>query len=262
MMLSALSLHDMWPFIAVGFAAQLVDSALGAAFGVITNALLVMLGLPPVMASATTRGVESFTTAASGIAHVLQRNVDWRLFARLVVPGIVGALVGGWLLLLVRGDVLRPVLMVYLIAVGAYLLWRAPRRPQTFRRMRLVGPLGLLGGLFDASGSGGWGPLVTGNLLAQGMTPRMAIGTVNAAEFFVTVTVLAVFIGSVSLETFAEAAAGILIGGIVAAPLGAWLTRRVAPSALLKLVGVLLIAVGAWTLVSLMIGRIPMIPGE
>lgn len=243
---------DIAPFIVIGFLAQMVDGTLGLAFGVLSNALLMLVGIPPATAVATVRTVESFTTGASGIAHALQRNVDWPLFARLVGPGILGSLVGVWLFLLVKPDILRPIVLVYLLTTGIYLLWRAPRRVQTFRRMRMVGPLGLVGGLVDAGGSGGWGPVVTGNLLAQGMTPRTAIGTVNAAEFFVTVTALATFIGALGMKAFSQAALGLLIGGIVAAPIGAWLTKRIAPFALLRMAGGVLVAIGVWGLASLM----------
>jgi len=259
-LLSAIPWMDLAPFIVIGFLAQLVDSALGMAFGLLSNAMLVLFGIPPAWAGATTRSVESFTSGVSGIAHVLQRNVDWPLFARLVVPGIIGAIAGVWLSVLIRSEVFRPVLLVYLLAIGAYLLWRAPRRPQTFRRTRMIGPLGLFGGFFDASGGGGWGPLVTGNLLAQGMTPRMAIGTANAAEFFVTVTALAAFIGMLGPGAFTAAASGLLIGGAVGAPLGAWLTRRLAPTLLLQLVGGALIAIGILGFASLMFAPIPSFP--
>jgi uncharacterized membrane protein YfcA len=125
--------------------------------------------------------------------------------------------------------------------------------------MRAVGPLGLIGGFFDAAG-GGWGPVVTGNLLAQGMTPRMAVGTVNAAEFFVTVTVLAAFIGTLGWQSFTMAASGLLLGGFIATPLGAWLTRRIAPKSLVLLVGSLLIVLSFYGFVSLMFEPVPSFP--
>lgn len=247
---------DLAPFIVIGFLAQLVDGTLGLAFGALSTSLLMLVGIPPATAIATVRTVESFTTGASGIAHALQRNVDWTLFARLVGPGILGSLVGIWLFLLIKPDILRPIVLVYLLTTGIYLLWRAPRRAQTFRRMRMVGPLALVGGLADAGGSGGWGPFVTGNLLAQGMTPRTAIGTVNAAEFFVTITALVTFIGVLDIKTFSQAALGLLIGGIAAAPLGAWLTKRITSSALLRMVGGVLVLIGAAGLTSLMFSPI------
>jgi len=258
--MAALPWADLAPFILIGLLAQIVDSALGMAFGVVASSLLVMLGMPPMAASAATHTVEGFTSGTSGLAHALQRNVDWPLFARLAVPGILGGLLGVWTLTLVSTELARPVVLVYLAAVGIYLIWRAPRRPQAYRRMRFVGPLGLVGGFLDASGGGGWGPVITGNLLAQGMTPRMAIGTVNAAEFFVTVTVLAAFIGTLGMASFTLAASGLLIGGVVAAPLSAWLTGRLSPKLLLQLVGVVLIAISLWGFAALMFGPVPAFP--
>ncbi|MDX3885396.1 MAG: sulfite exporter TauE/SafE family protein [Sphingomonas sp.] len=254
--LASIPWADLAPFILIGFFAQLVDSALGMAFGVISNSLLLLLGLPPMAASAATHTVEGLASGTSGAAHALQRNVDWPLFARLVLPGIVGGLIGVWVLTFVHTDIARPVVLVYLAAIGAYLIWRAPRRPQAYRRMRLVGPLGFIGGFLDASG-GGWGPIVTGNLLAQGMTPRMAVGTVNAAEFFVTVTVLSAFIGTLGLSSFTQAASGLLIGGIAAAPAGAWLTKRISPKLLMQLVGIVLIGISLWGFISLMFDPVP-----
>lgn len=258
--LSLIPWVDLAPFIAIGFLAQLVDGTLGMAFGVFSNALLVMIGVPPVAATAAIHTAESFTSGASGLSHVVQRNVDWPLFARLVVPGVVGGIIGVWVLTMIDADIMKPVVLVYLAAIGAYLIWRGPRRPQAYRRMRLVGPLGLVGGFLDASGGGGWGPLVTGNLLAQGMTPRMAIGTVNASEFFVTVTVLAALIGALGLESFTIAASGLLVGGIAAAPLGAYLASRIPPKPLMQLVGAVLIATSFYGLVALMFEPIPAFP--
>ncbi len=250
--LAAIPWADLAPFIVIGFLAQLVDSALGMAFGVISSSLLVMIGIPPVAASATTHTVEGFTSGTSGLAHALRGNVDWPLFTRLVIPGIVGGLLGVWLVGMISTEIARPVMLVYLVVIGVYLIWRAPRRPQTYRRMRGVGPLALIGGIFDVSGGGGWGPIVTGNLLAQGMTPRIVVGTVNAAEFFVTVTVLSAFIGNFGPALFTIAASGLLLGGIVAAPAGAWLTGRISPQLLLKLVGTVLIIISFWGFLALM----------
>jgi uncharacterized membrane protein YfcA len=133
--LASIPWADLAPFIVIGFLAQLVDSALGMAFGVVSNSLLVMLGLPPMAASAATHTVESFTSGASGLGHAIQRNVDWPLFARLVVPGIVGGLAGVWLLTIVHIDIARPILLVYMAAIGAYLLWRGARRPVACGRL-------------------------------------------------------------------------------------------------------------------------------
>lgn len=251
---------ELAPFIVIGFLAQLIDGTLGMAFGVFSNSLLVFMGLPPAAASVAVRTAESFASGLSGLCHGMQRNIDWSLFARLVVPGIVGGFMGVWALFKIHPDVIRPIMLAYLAAVGAYLLWRGASRPQTYRRLRLVGSLGFVGGFLDASGGGGWGPLVTGNLLAQGATPRTAIGTANAAEFFVTVTVLVAFIGELGLQSITIAASGLLIGGVVASPLGAYLTKRIPPKPLIKMVGILLLLIGFYGLLGVIFQAIPIFP--
>lgn len=260
-MLDMLSWSDLMPFILIGFAAQLIDSALGMAFGLVGNALLLLIGVPPVAASAALHSAETFTSGAAGISHALQRNVDWRLFSRLVVPGIAGGLAGVWLLTSLSGGVVRPLVLVYLGGVGLYLLWRGAGRPQTYRGIKYVGPLGFVGGMIDGSGGGGWGPLVSANLLAQGASARMTIGTVNASEFFVTVTIAAGFIGTIGWQSLTLAAVGLLIGGIVAAPIGAALVRRLPSRLLVAAVGILLVTASVYGLFALMFEPIPVFPG-
>ncbi|MCG2842108.1 sulfite exporter TauE/SafE family protein [Sandaracinobacter sp. RS1-74] len=257
---AAIPWADILPFILIGFGAQLVDGALGMAFGVLSNSLLLLLGLPPAAASAAVHTAETFTSGASGISHALQRNVDWRLFRRLVIPGILGGLTGAWVLTSLDGSVLRPIVLVYLGAIGLYLVWRAARRPQTYRRIRFVAPLGLVAGTLDGAGGGGWGPLATGNLLAQGASPRMVIGTVNAAEFFVTVTIAAALIGKLGLQSFTLAASGLILGGLAAAPLGALLARHVPARPLMIAVGVLLALASLYGLLALMFEPVPAFP--
>jgi len=256
---AAIPWSSLAPFIAIGFVAQLVDGTFGSAFGMVSRTLLVLLGVPPVAASTATHSVESFTSGVSGLSHAVQRNVDWPLFARIVVPGIVGGLLGVWVLTFADMEILQPILLVYMAAIGVYLIWRGPRRPQTFRRMKFVRSLGFAGGFLDASG-GGWGPVVSGSLLAQGMTPRTAIGTANAAEFFVTVTILAAFIGSIGVDAFTTIASGLLIGGIAAAPFAAFLTKIIAPRRLMQLAGLVLLCAGLGGMIALMFGRAPAFP--
>lgn len=240
--LSSFSLADMLPFIAVGFTAQLVDGALGMAFGVISTTLLLSVGVPPAAASAGVHTVECFTTAVSGISHTLHRNVDWRLFARLVIPGVIGGILGAYVLTRIDASVARPVIMSYLAAIGLYLIWRAFHYPSHERDPRIVSPLGLVGGFLDAGGGGGWGPIVTSNLLIQGAQPRRVVGTVNTAEFFLTVTISATFIATLGLAAFTTATVGLLIGGVVAAPMGAFAAKRVRAPVLLVMVGIVLTA--------------------
>lgn len=229
------------PFIAIGFAAQLVDGALGMAFGVISSTLLISMGVPPAAASAGVHTVETFTTAASGVSHVLHKNVDWRLFSRLVIPGVIGGVLGAYVLTQVDAEVARPLVLAYLSAVALYLLWRGLRFPPSGKSPRFVAPLGLAGGFLDAAGGGGWGPVVTSNLLLQGSDPRRTIGTVNTAEFFLTVTISATFIAALGWAAFTVATVGLLIGGVLAAPLGAVMAKKVPPKQLLILVGSVLL---------------------
>ena len=234
------SLIDLLPFIAIGFAAQLVDGALGMAFGVISSTLLLSMGVPPAAASAGVHTVETFTTGVSGISHILHKNVDWKLFARLAIPGMIGGVIGAYVLTAVDASVARPVVMTYLAAIGLYLVWRGYHLAGEHKPAKVVEPLGLVGGFLDAAGGGGWGAVVTSNLLVQGSSPRKTIGTVNTAEFFVTVTISATFIVALGWAAFTVATLGLLIGGVVAAPLGAFMAKRIAPDLLLTFVGVVL----------------------
>ena len=238
---SDLTLLDLLPFIAVGFAAQLVDGALGMAFGVISSTLLVSIGVPPAAASAGVHAVECFTTGVSGISHVLHRNVDWKLFARLAVPGVIGGALGAYVLTQIHADAARPMVLAYLSLIGVYLVWRGLKFPPREKQPRVIEPLGLAGGFLDAAGGGGWGPVVTSNLLIQGASPRKVIGTVNTAEFFLTVTISATFIATLGLAAFTIATVGLLIGGVIAAPLGGYAAKKLAPKPLLILVGIVLV---------------------
>jgi hypothetical protein len=239
--LSSISIMDILPFIAIGFAAQMVDGALGMAFGVISSTLLISIGVPPAAASAGVHTVETFTTAASGISHVVQRNVDWALFRRLVLPGMAGGIAGAYLLANVSAQAARPFVLAYLAGIGIWLIVRGLRYPPVEKEPRAVPLLGLAGGFLDAAGGGGWGPVVTSNLLVQGTNPRKTIGTVNTAEFFLTVTISATFIASLGWAAFTVATIGLLIGGVAAAPLGAFAAKKVPAKSLLLLVGTVLI---------------------
>jgi uncharacterized membrane protein YfcA len=244
------SFADLLPFILIGFAAQLVDGALGMAFGVISTTLLLSFGVVPAVASATTHTAESFTTAVSGISHTLHRNVDWWLFVRIVIPGVIGGVAGAYLLAeILDASIARPLVLAYLTIIGFYLLWRGLMHRHVEKRPRIIAPLGLAGGFLDAAGGGGWGPIVTSNLLIQGANPRKVIGTVNTAEFFITVTISATFIAALGFEQFTRATVGLLIGGIAAAPLGGYFAKRIAADRLLVMVGIVLVATslyGIW----------------
>ncbi|EJL32031.1 sulfite exporter TauE/SafE family protein [Novosphingobium sp. AP12] len=235
---------DIAPFIAIGFAAQIVDGALGMAFGVITQTLLVsVVGVAPAAASASVHLVELFTTGTSGLSHIWHRNVTWGLFWRLVPAGIVGGVTGAYVLSSIDASVAKPFVMLYLTGIGIYLFIRALRmRKPSFEDPRFTAPLALAGGFLDAAGGGGWGPVVTSNLLVQGGEPAKTIGTVNTAEFLLTASISTAFIATIGLSAFTMATVGLIIGGVVAAPFGALFAKRIKPRTLLVAVSIVLIA--------------------
>ncbi|WP_310532408.1 sulfite exporter TauE/SafE family protein [Novosphingobium sp.] len=238
---ASIDLTALLPFILVGFAAQMVDGALGMAFGVICNTLLVgVLGVPPALASQRVHVVECFTTATSGISHLLHGNIDKRLFLSLVIPGVIGGVAGAYLLTSLDASVVKPFVLIYLTLIGIYLLIRGIAYPPKQKPAKVVAPLGLLGGFLDAAGGGGWGPVVTSNLLIQGVEPRKVVGSVNAAEFFLTLAISATFIWHIGIVDLAGATLGLLIGGVLAAPLAAWAAKHFPARPMLILVGVVL----------------------
>ncbi|MBS7669620.1 sulfite exporter TauE/SafE family protein [Croceicoccus gelatinilyticus] len=243
--------EQLLPYIAIGFAAQLVDGALGMAFGVICNTLLVgVLGLPPALASAKVHVVECFTTASSGISHLLHRNIDKALFFKLLLPGMAGGVTGAYLLTNIDASIVKPFVLGYLALIGLYIFVRGVFWPPKPREAKHVSPLGLLGGFLDAAGGGGWGPVVTSNLLVQGVEPRRVIGTVNSVEFFLTIAVSATFIAHLGIADLLGATLGLIIGGVAAAPLGAWAAKRIPLKPMLIFVGFVLAATssfGIWS---------------
>ena len=242
MQFGSFDLAYLLPFIAIGFAAQLVDGALGMAFGVISNTLLLIAvpGMSPAVASQRVHLVECFTTATSGISHLLHGNIDKRLFFKLLIPGMIGGICGAYVLTSFDGDTVKPFVLTYLAGIGIYILARGLFYPPKIKEARLIAPLGLFGGFLDAAGGGGWGPVVTSNLLIQGADPRKVVGTVNSVEFFLTITVSAAFIYRLGLADIAGPTLGLLIGGLAAAPLGAWAAKHFNPKTMLILVGIVL----------------------
>lgn len=228
-------MDDWWLFFAVGLLAQLVDGALGMAFGVTATTVMLTFGTSPVQASAMVHIAEIFTTAASGASHFVLRNVDWTIVKRIAVPGTIGGILGATVLVNVDGKIIAPFVAGYLAIMGLLILARAirkflPREPQ-WRGMPLVG---FAGGLLDAIGGGGWGPIVTSTLIGTGHVPRFAIGSVNLTEFFVTVATSATFTATLGFSDLAPVIP-LIIGGLVAAPVAGYLTR-VAPTHLLMMI--------------------------
>jgi len=233
-------LDDVLLFAAIGFAAQMVDGAIGMAYGVTATTVMLSLGIPPATASASVHAAEVFTTGASGLSHWKMGNVRMNLVWRLAVPGMIGGAVGAWLLATIDGDAIRPWVSAYLMMMGGLILWKALRpRPETEQPPKRVALLGLGGGFLDAIGGGGWGPLVASTLMGGGTQARFAIGSTNVAEFFVTATVSATFVATIGLELW-PVILGLILGGVLAAPFAAYVTAKLPDRPLMILVAIVI----------------------
>ncbi len=242
-------MDDIFLYVVIGFLAQMIDGAIGMAYGVTATSVLLSAGVPPATASACVHAAETFTTGASGIAHWKLGNVDRQLLWRLAVPGAIGGAIGAYVLSEFDGDTLKPYISVYLLVLGLVIIWKAlVRRPLEAPKPRSVAPLGFFGGLLDAIGGGGWGPIVTSSLLGQGATPRYTIGSVNFAEFFVTLTISATFFLTVGLSLW-PIILGLIIGGVIAAPFAALAAKHVPAKVLMVVVGCVIIGLSVNTLV-------------
>jgi len=255
---------DLWPgiwatfglFLLVGFFAQLIDGAVGMAYGVISSSVLLAMGIPPAQASATIHAAECFTTGASGASHLAHRNVDWKLFFRLAPAGVIGGVIGAYLLTGFDATFIKAVVVAYLGVLGIIMLFRALREPREEPpHLRHVIPLGIAGGFLDASGGGGWGPVVTSTLLGRGHAPRYVIGSVNSAEFVVTVAISITFLwtlvtGRLELEgglaTGVASLGGLILGGVAAAPLAGYVTKIAPARLLLGAAAVLVVGLSIW----------------
>ncbi|KMM77185.1 sulfite exporter TauE/SafE family protein [Xanthomonas sp. LMG 8992] len=232
-------------FVLVGLAAQLVDGALGMAFGLVSSSVLLSLGLPPAVVSASVHSAEVFTTGASGLSHLALGNVEKRLFLRLALPGMVGGVAGAYVLTQLPGELIRPFVYLYLLALAVLILLRAAGRALPRREVRRVPLLGFVAGLLDASGGGGWGPVATSTLLAHGGQARTTIGTVNAAEFLVTLSISLTFLLTMGVQHL-DIVLGLLVGGMLAAPLAALLVKRVRERWVLVAVGLLVLGISLY----------------
>lgn len=234
-------------YAAIGFLAQVVDGALGMAYGVLSTSFLLGAGVAPAAASASVHAAEVVTTALSGLSHAWFRNIDGRLFLRLAAAGVVGGAIGAFLLSSVPAAVVRPVVAVYLGLMGVVILGRAIRwNADAAPRSTPIAPLGFIGGLLDALG-GGWGPIVVSTLVGRGGTPRYSIGTVVAAEFFVTLATSATFIITLGIRHW-TIVLGLLAGGAIAAPLAGFLGKHIPARPFTYAVGIAIVLLAFWNL--------------
>lgn len=249
-----LAWSELLPFILIGFLAQLVDGALGMAFGAIATTLLVgFMGVPPAQASYKVHIIKILTCGVSGLSHAITGNIHKRLFLTILLPGVLGGAIGAYGLAHVDGEAVKPFVFVYLCLLGLLLVYKGVRGRLKRRAPRAILPLGFAGGLLDAIGGGGWGPVVSSGLMLQGTEPRRVVGSVNAAEFFVAAAISGAFLGQFGIEQLAGATLGLLIGGILAAPFGAIAAKYLPGPAMLVLVGSVLAATtGYWLVDSLL----------
>lgn len=240
-------------FVLVGFVAQMIDGALGMAYGVSSNTFLLSLGIPPAAASASVHMAEVVTTGISGISHWKLGNVDWKLVRRLLVPGVIGGLLGAYILTSVDGNIIKPYIAVYLLIMGLVIIYKAfttkmRETPDDYHGPR-ISLLGLVGGFCDAIGGGGWGPVVTSTLVARGKYPRITIGSVNFSEFFVTLGQSILFVLTLNFREYWQIILGLLVGGAIAAPIAALLTNKLPIKTLMILVGIIIVALSIRTIV-------------
>jgi len=240
-----------------GFAAQLVDGALGMGYGITSSTILLLIGLSPAAASASVHIAKIGTGASSGLAHHRFGNVDWKVVRRIALPGGIGAFIGATVLSALSTESSRPLSSLFLFVLGIYVVMRylagglRVLRKGT-PRLRFLIPLGLIGGFVDATGGGGWGPVATPALLADGrLAPNRVIGTVSTSEFVVAVAASAGFIVGIGVAGVRlDYVAALLVGGLVAAPIAAYLVRHMNPRLLGVIVGGFICFTNARTLLA------------
>jgi len=232
---------SLFIFILIGFVAQIIDGAIGMAYGVFSNSFLLSVGVPPALASASIHTAEIFTTLASGVSHLKLGNVDRQIFRDLVITGMTGGCVGAYILSSMQTDFMRTLVNIYLLLMGIVIFIKAIKFTilgnPSFKGVKLLGGIG---GFLDAIGGGGWGPIVTSALIVRNCNPRLVIGSVNLAEFFVTIVESAAFfiiLGIIDLKLII----GLTLGGLIASPISAYICKKAPIRALMMSVGILLV---------------------
>ena len=236
--------HEFALYVLAGFVAQLIDGALGMAYGVSASSLLSVFGVSPQVVSATVHAAECFTTGASGISHHAFGNVDRVLFRKLLIPAVIGAVVGAYILTSIDGKVLKPYISVYLIVMGVVIIAKAFTRVPPRKVTTHLAPLGFFGALVDAMCGGGWGPIVASNLIIRGNDTRITVGSVNAVEFFVTLAASITFFLTIGL-THWNIILALAIGGVIAAPLAAWAAKHIPHTPYMVIDGLLIVVLNS-----------------
>lgn len=238
---------DLLPYAVIGFIAQLVDSALGMAFGSLSSSLLLAMGFPAQSLSVTVHMAEIFGGSASALSHWRMKNIDWATLRKLFFPAIAGAIIGALLVTQFNNETLAPWLGVYFLIIGFVIIVKAirPSLIRVIKTHRRV--LGFLGGFLDAFGGAGWGEFVSSGLLLRGMEVRNVIGSLVVVEFVIAVVVSLVFYTMIGVAHWPEIIA-LALGAITAAPLGAWICKKTPVLPLMLAVGILIAVIGIKTI--------------
>ena len=233
---------DFLIFILVGFIAQMIDGALGMAYGVSCSTLLLSFGIPPAASSASIHAAEVFTSGASGLMHLKFKNVNLKLFKTLLLPGIIGAAVGAYILSSVMEEytnLLKPCIALYTLYLGLVIIRKGILQHKNYSKIKSIPALAAFGGCMDSIGGGGWGPIVSSTLIANGRNARYTIGSVNLTEFFVALASSITFFAIIGLHHW-QIIVGLILGGVVAAPIAAYLSSRLPVKKLMVVVGILI----------------------
>lgn len=235
---------DILIFILAGFTAQLIDGALGMAYGVTATSFLLSVGVSPAASSASVHASEVFTSGVSGLMHLKFGNVNTKLFRNLLLPGVLGAILGAYVLSSFEeyNYIIKPLVSLYTLGLGLIIIFKALKKDKVREKIKRIFPLAAVGGFLDSIGGGGWGPIVSSTLIAGGRNARYAIGSANLTEFFVSLASSITFFTLIGL-THWYIIVGLIIGGVIAAPIAAYLANKIPTKAIMILVGVVVIIV-------------------
>ena len=243
---------DFFIFLLIGLFAQLVDGTLGMGYGATSTSFLLAFGIPPAISSTGVHVAEMFTTGASTISHHKFGNINKKLAKMLIIPGVIGSIIGAYLLSdVINGDAIKPYIAIYMIILASIIIYKALRKKRPKKATKRLGVLAVFGGFMDAIGGGGWGPIVTSTLIGRGRDPRYTIGSVNAAEFAIAFASGITFLMFEGVNGW-QVIAGLIIGGVIAAPIGAYLVNKIPRKPAMVAVGLLIIAISARTLFKLL----------
>lgn len=235
---------DIFIFMVAGFTAQMIDGALGMAYGVTATSFLLSVGVPPSASSASVHASEVVTSGVSGLMHLKFRNVNSKLFRNLLLPGVLGAIVGAWVLTSFEqyNRFINPAISVYTMTLGLLIIIKALRKDRFREKIKRIFPLAAIGGFLDSVGGGGWGPIVSSTLIAGGRKAKYSIGSANLTEFFVSLASSITFFTLTGL-THLYIIGGLIIGGVIAAPIAALVAHKIPTRVTMLLVGIVVIIV-------------------